>query len=182
MSLNPVPDEAVGTGSGRHRFEWGDVPSPQSPRSGCRPPRTEHSGSAFSTLRPRRRSPINRGAVVEGVGNATRHPIDWGDVPSARRTGSSARRHDQASLNGAMFVSTVAAIRPAHPNETPAAARFPRFVHGAGSQSTEARWSKGWGNATRPPIEWGDVPSARQPDRPHVATTRRVRLGRCSLP
>ena len=52
------------------------------PRSRCRPPRTEHSGRAFSTLRPRRRSPQNT---------------------KARWAKGGKRNSDPHELNGAMF-------------------------------------------------------------------------------
>ena len=111
----------------------------------------------------------NEGAVVEGVGNATLPWIDWGDVPSARRTGLSARRPRPTGLNGAMFRLQSPATGSTHPEQSTAAARFPRFVHGAGPRKrNEAWWSKGWETQLCPGLIGAMFHPHGAPDRPHV--------------
>ena len=66
------------------------------------------------------------------------------------------RRSYVGRMKGAMFVcpaGDAAAIRYRRPtaNRTPAAARFPRFVHGAGPQSNRRRGGRRVGNAAPTP-------------------------------
>ena len=157
--------------------------------------------SAFSTLRPRRRSPNQPRRGGGRVGNATRHPIDRGDVRSGDARRPPPTGQPPADEWGDVPPDGAIPIRmPPAPNR----ARRLCVFHASSTAPVPNQPRRGGrrvGNATRPQlngamfvqtvplalcirrppaVEWGDVRSGRSLDPATSVNVGRTRIGRCS--